>query len=162
MLGRVLGGIATSLLFSAFESWLVCEHFKRGFSEQSLGDTFSWAVFLGNGLMAIFAGFLGNFLVDDLGLGRVAPFDAAIVAMLAGGVLMAATWPENHGDQAGRGVRQQFGKAWAAISTGALLLLFVSFFAAFSASPPQTKTPPPKKTNKRPVHRAARRDPGDV
>jgi hypothetical protein len=32
MLGRVLGGVATSLLFSAFESWLVAEHFKRGFS----------------------------------------------------------------------------------------------------------------------------------
>jgi predicted MFS family arabinose efflux permease len=28
MVGRVLGGIATSLLFSAFESWLVAEHFK--------------------------------------------------------------------------------------------------------------------------------------
>ncbi len=32
MFGRVLGGIATSLLYSAFESWLVAEHFKRGFS----------------------------------------------------------------------------------------------------------------------------------
>lgn len=32
MLGRVLGGIATSLLYSAFESWLVAEHFKHGFS----------------------------------------------------------------------------------------------------------------------------------
>jgi MFS family permease len=28
--GRVLCGIATSLLFSAFESWLVAEHFKVG------------------------------------------------------------------------------------------------------------------------------------
>lgn len=28
MLGRILGGIATSLLFSAFESWLVAEHNK--------------------------------------------------------------------------------------------------------------------------------------
>lgn len=28
MVGRILGGIATSLLFSAFESWLVAEHFK--------------------------------------------------------------------------------------------------------------------------------------
>jgi predicted MFS family arabinose efflux permease len=28
MVGRVLGGIATSLLFSAFESWLVAEHNK--------------------------------------------------------------------------------------------------------------------------------------
>ena len=28
MLGRILGGVSTSLLFSAFESWLVAEHFK--------------------------------------------------------------------------------------------------------------------------------------
>ena len=28
MLGRFFGGIATSLLFTAFESWLVAEHFK--------------------------------------------------------------------------------------------------------------------------------------
>lgn len=28
MLGRILGGISTSLLFSAFESWLVAEHNK--------------------------------------------------------------------------------------------------------------------------------------
>ena len=32
MSGRVLGGVATSLLYSAFESWLVAEHFKRGYS----------------------------------------------------------------------------------------------------------------------------------
>ena len=31
MLGRVLGGIATSLLFSVFDSWLVAEHAARGF-----------------------------------------------------------------------------------------------------------------------------------
>jgi hypothetical protein len=28
MVGRILGGVATSLLFSAFESWLVAEHNK--------------------------------------------------------------------------------------------------------------------------------------
>jgi predicted MFS family arabinose efflux permease len=36
MVGRVLGGIATSLLYSAFESWLVAEHFKHGFSGMML------------------------------------------------------------------------------------------------------------------------------
>ena len=41
MLGRILGGIATSLLFSAFESWVVAEHFSRGFEEKWIGDTFS-------------------------------------------------------------------------------------------------------------------------
>ena len=30
MVGRVLGGIATSILYSAFESWLLCEHTKVG------------------------------------------------------------------------------------------------------------------------------------
>lgn len=30
LLGRLLAGIATSLLFSVFESWVVCEHGKQG------------------------------------------------------------------------------------------------------------------------------------
>lgn len=29
MLGRLLSGISTSLLFSVFESWMVCEHYKQ-------------------------------------------------------------------------------------------------------------------------------------
>ena len=62
MLGRFFGGIATSLLFSAFESWLVSEHFKRGYDAQWLSGTFSKAVFLGNGLVAILAGLLANAL----------------------------------------------------------------------------------------------------
>ncbi|KAF4383814.1 hypothetical protein F8388_023506 [Cannabis sativa] len=77
MVGRVLGGIATSLLFSSFESWLVAEHNKRGFEQQWLSITFSKAIFLGNDLVAIVAGLLGNLLVDSLSLGPVAPFDAA-------------------------------------------------------------------------------------
>lgn len=65
MVGRILGGIATSLLFSSFESWLVAEHFKRGFDSQWLSLTFSKAIFVGNGLVAIVAGLFGNFLVDS-------------------------------------------------------------------------------------------------
>ena len=38
--GRVLGGVSTSLLFSAFETWMVSEHRKRGFPEGWLADTF--------------------------------------------------------------------------------------------------------------------------
>lgn len=41
MIGRVLGGIATSLLFSSFESWLVAEHNK-------VMDCFSAVVLLVN------------------------------------------------------------------------------------------------------------------
>ena len=32
LLGRILGGISTNLLFSAFESWMATEHRKEGFS----------------------------------------------------------------------------------------------------------------------------------
>ena len=59
LVGRVLGGLSTSLLFSAFESWMVAEHRKQGFPEEWLTSTFgisSWA----NGLMAILAGFLAQ------------------------------------------------------------------------------------------------------
>ena len=59
LVGRVLGGMSTSLLFSAFESWMVSEHRKRGFPEEWLAGTFaisSW----GNGVVAILAGFLAQ------------------------------------------------------------------------------------------------------
>lgn len=134
MVGRVLGGIATSLLYSAFESWLVAEHFKRGFSEQALGQTFSWAVFLGNGLMAIFAGFFGDFLVEKMQLGRVAPFDAAIVFMVAGGAVMIATWGENYGDKGSKNIGQQFSRAWNAIVSDPAIALLGGMQSLFEAS----------------------------
>ena len=39
--GRVLGGITTALLFTAFDSWMVTEHRRKGFSEDLLSDTYS-------------------------------------------------------------------------------------------------------------------------
>jgi hypothetical protein len=70
-------------------------------------------VFLGNGLTAIVAGFLGNYLVDGLGLGRVAPFDAAALFMLIGGAMIMMTWTENYG-AALRGWAAGWGaRAWA-------------------------------------------------
>lgn len=42
-------------------------------------DLFTKAVMLGNGVMAIASGLLGSWLVQGLGLGPVAPFDAAIL-----------------------------------------------------------------------------------
>ena len=59
MLGRVMGGISTSLLFSAFESWMVSQHRKHQFPEQLLADTFSIASW-GNGIVAIIAGILAQ------------------------------------------------------------------------------------------------------
>merc|ERR1719194_63778 len=63
MLGRVTRGIATSLLFSVFDSWLVCEHSNRGFDPELLNETFSLAMFC-NSLAAIVAGMVAEFAAD--------------------------------------------------------------------------------------------------
>jgi MFS family permease len=66
VLGRVTGGIATSLLFSVFESWLICDHSIRYKSDNLNGktvtehrevlyNTLGWATFL-NGTTAIISG----------------------------------------------------------------------------------------------------------
>lgn len=49
--GRFFAGIATSLLFSSFEAWMVCEHNKRGFEGAWLSETFGYLT-LGNGFVA--------------------------------------------------------------------------------------------------------------
>ncbi|KAJ3015962.1 UNVERIFIED_CONTAM: Molybdate-anion transporter [Siphonaria sp. JEL0065] len=94
--GRILGGIATSLLFSVFESWMISEHFSRGFSEAELSDTFAYTTF-GNGLAAILSGIVANSAVDRYGL--VTPFVIAIGFFGAALVLVVFTWNENFGAQ---------------------------------------------------------------
>lgn len=66
LLGRVLGGISTNLLFSAFESWMTTEHRKRGFPEEWLSRTYS-AASIGNGATAILAGVVSQVLEDQFG-----------------------------------------------------------------------------------------------
>eukprot|EP01038_Epipyxis_sp_PR26KG_P004946 gene4946-6919_t len=93
ILGRILGGLSTSLLFTAFESWMVSEHRKRGFDEELLSSTFSIASW-GNGFMAIFAGFLAQF-ASDIG-GDIGPFQLAIILTFIT-LLLILTWKENYG-----------------------------------------------------------------
>ncbi|KAI9102020.1 hypothetical protein DFS34DRAFT_577782 [Phlyctochytrium arcticum] len=94
LLGRVLGGVSTSLLFSVFEAWMVSEHLSRGFHESLLSDTFSWSTWL-NGLVAILSGLLANVL--SARFGEVAPFMGAIVFLAIGFVVVYTTWKENYG-----------------------------------------------------------------
>ncbi|MBA0826386.1 hypothetical protein Goarm_011242 [Gossypium armourianum] len=135
MLGRVLGGIATSLLFSAFESWLVAEHNKRGFDQQWLSITFAKAIFLGNGLMAILSGLFGNVLVDSLKLGPVAPFDAASCFLAIGMIIILSTWTENYGDPSeNKDLLTQFKGAAAAIAADEKITLLGAIQSLFEGS----------------------------
>ena len=42
MLGRVLSGFATSLLFSTFDAWMINEHRRLGFDQSLLDDTYGY------------------------------------------------------------------------------------------------------------------------
>jgi MFS family permease len=93
LVGRVLGGLSTSLLFTAFESWMVSEHRKRKFDERLLSGTFSIASW-GNGFVAIGAGFLAQMSADISG--DIGPFQVAILLTIVCLVLILF-WPENYG-----------------------------------------------------------------
>ncbi|KAK8966372.1 hypothetical protein KSP40_PGU013304 [Platanthera guangdongensis] len=135
MLGRILGGIATSLLFSAFESWLVAEHNKRGFEPQWLSLTFSKAIFFGNGLVAIISGLFANVLADNLSFGPVSPFDAAACFLAIGMAIIFSSWSENYGDSSdSKSLLAQFKGAAVAIASDEKIALLGAIQSLFEGS----------------------------
>ena len=123
LLGRFLGGISTSLLFSVFDAWMINEHNSRGFDPALLSDTFTKAIFT-NSVVAIASGLVANaaaslsplarfssegsltkpfqaaFTAGDGSImmgGFCAPFDLAIAILLVGGSIIFHYWGENYG-----------------------------------------------------------------
>ncbi|KAM3723813.1 Molybdate-anion transporter [Dirofilaria immitis] len=94
IIGRIFSGTATSILCSAFESWLVCEHNKRGFNPDLLKTVFSHAA-LGNSVVAIISGLVAQYSADAFGY--VAPFDISIAVLLIMMICATAYWTENYG-----------------------------------------------------------------
>ena len=96
LVGRVLGGVSTSLLFSAFEAWMVTEHRRRGFPEEWIGLTFGRCA-VWNGATAIVAGVAAQLAADWLG--DIGPFQLAMALTALAGLLMTR-WEENYGGAA--------------------------------------------------------------
>jgi MFS family permease len=118
ILGRVLGGISTNLLFSAFESWMTTQHRINGFPEVWLEKTYA-ATSIGNGTMAILAGIVAQLLEDKLG--HIGPFQGA-VALTVLALLLILTWEENYGeakegDHESSSLYTQFTQGWKATCT---------------------------------------------
>lgn len=70
LLGRVLGGIATSLLFSVFDAWLIRAHAIRRIDKSYLSISFSAANF-GSSVVAILAGLVANAVVGTTADGGI-------------------------------------------------------------------------------------------
>jgi MFS transporter, MFS domain-containing protein family, molybdate-anion transporter len=104
LFGRILGGLSTSLLFSAFESWMVSEHRssltlsgdtthsscrKRGFPEEWLATTFSISSW-GNGIVAIIAGLFAQIATGTLSFAR-----SQLVTFSCGQIFLETLGPSN-------------------------------------------------------------------
>jgi len=108
MLGRLLGGIATSLLFSVFDAWLIRSHAEAGASSM-LSKAFATAQY-GNSIVAIIAGLMANKAASVTELkplekdgvlyqgGYLNPFDLALAALVVCGIMAFLLWDENFGE----------------------------------------------------------------
>lgn len=99
LLGKMFGGVATSLLFSSYEAWYIHEHVEtHDFPKEWIAETMK-KISLWNGFLAIISGIMANSLAEWLELGPIAPFIMAIPCLLVSGIVIMGTWAENYGTQ---------------------------------------------------------------
>lgn len=90
--GRVLGGVATSLLFSVFESWMVADFNGRYLQAKGLDlqATFAQMATI-NSVTAIVAGIVSEWLVARYQSNK-APFLASMLLLCAAAGLIKTQW----------------------------------------------------------------------
>jgi len=142
MFGRILGGISTSLLFSVFDSWLVSESQREGFSGEQLGNTFGLAYF-GSSVAAIAAGQFGEIAANLFPLtgvggglyygGYVTPFDLANVVLVLCMMYISTKWSENYGLNDGQ-TGGNFGKALSTMLEDKRIMLCGLICSSFESS----------------------------
>jgi MFS family permease len=91
-IGRLTGGVATTLLFSVFDAWMVSEYHTRGlaYMSLSLSSVFSYAAVM-SPLIAIVMGVCGDAMVMTLG-SRVWPFLAGAVCCVISMTWISMRW----------------------------------------------------------------------
>lgn len=151
MIGRILGGIATSLLFSTFECWLVSECNERhNFGFGLLRYLFSLMFFV-QYVVAIFCGFASQAAADMMPMQRLkgyssiwyggycCPFDLSLLALVMALPLIANTWDENYGSSTDiQSVKKsfyltcrEFTTSWRVIMIGVVVATFEGSMYAF-------------------------------
>ena len=116
LVGRILGGIGTSLLFSAPESWLVGEAGATtiGNDGDGLGEIFGLA-YAGDSIVAIIAGQLAGFAASRRG--PTGPFELSVLFLGLGGLLASLLWTENIAASGGSGDSDDSGRGMITMST---------------------------------------------
>jgi len=119
--GRVLGGVSTSILYSAFESWLVSSSNHLALPQSALSNILGRATLV-NGIVAAIAGVVSNKLVSNTFTFK-SPFIASGVLLVLAWAVISRTWHENRGgasssDDGGIFQLQRLGQAWNIVKNG--------------------------------------------
>jgi len=168
-LGRLAGGVATSLLFSVFESWAVSELNKRWKVSTLIQEHFFSTMWFVNFIVAIAAGLFSQALVSaapeywpnqhpTLGdgkwylLGKTLPFDAAAMGLVLGWGIIWTQWKENFGtvdtgSESDAANRREWLTSWPLWACGIIVACFegAMFIFVFNWTPAMTPaghTPP--------------------
>lgn len=98
-LGRVLGGLASSVLFYAFEAWYVHEHVEtHDFPKEWISVTFAKAS-LWNGMISVFTGVLLCAVVEWMNFAPLSPFILAAPVFIFTAFFIFSQWTENYSGQ---------------------------------------------------------------
>lgn len=90
--GRVLGGISTTLMYSVFESWMITEYHNRNLTKSSLSLSSMFGLMTTlNSVVAIGAGLTGQLAVTVSGT-KTSPFVAAVVSLGLAFFIMLRYW----------------------------------------------------------------------
>lgn len=93
-----MGGLATSILFSVFESWLISEAKTKGMSGAELGS-FLGRCTLVNGIVAAASGIVSDAVVHYSDTYK-SPFVLSGALLLVAAAVIRTSWAENYGGNA--------------------------------------------------------------
>ncbi|KZT07017.1 DUF791-domain-containing protein [Laetiporus sulphureus 93-53] len=126
--GRLLGGFSTSILYSAFESWLISASTSLALPQTDLSGILGRASLV-NGFVAAAAGVASNELVGMTG-SFATPFVASGVLLVLGWIVIKGTWTENYGSGGGTDAAtsdplqlRRLGQAWKIVRSEPPLLV---------------------------------------
>merc|ERR1712157_307729 len=94
LLSRIIGGMTTNLLFTVFESWVLSEHRKKGFPDESFDIILRDSVIAAN-ISSIASGVIAHYLAESRG--AVGPFQGAVCSTALALFLVSYFWDENYG-----------------------------------------------------------------
>ncbi|KXN87334.1 Major facilitator superfamily domain-containing protein 5 [Leucoagaricus sp. SymC.cos] len=124
--GRLLGGVSTSILFSAFESWLISSVSSMGLPSADLSTIMGRATLV-NGFVAAAAGVFSNQLVQST-QNFASPFIASGCLLVSAFFVISASWSENYGSGGGSATTdiwqvKRMGHAWRIVRDDPMLFI---------------------------------------